>query len=144
MNRPAGTLASHLAGYLTLRRALGCKLIRAEQHLTRFLGYLDERQQATLTTEAAVDWVTLLSREGSTAPALRMEAVRGFAAFLHAHDPAHEIPPAGLFPRKRPRAVPYLYSPADIAALQAAAGRLRCTLRARPTPPSSRCWWSPD
>src|ERR1035441_3151042 len=59
-----------------------------------------------------------------------MEAIRGFAAFLHAHDPAHEIPPPGLFPRQRQRAVPYLYSPADIAALQAAAGRLRGTLRA--------------
>jgi integrase/recombinase XerD len=58
-----------------------------------------------------------------------MEAVRGFAAFLHAHDPAHEIPPPGLFPRRRLRAVPYLYSPADIAALQAAAGRLRGPLR---------------
>jgi integrase len=59
-----------------------------------------------------------------------MEAIRGFAAFLHAHDPAHEIPPPGLFPRQRLRAVPYLYSPADIAALQAAAGRLRGPLRA--------------
>ena len=59
-----------------------------------------------------------------------MEAVRGFAVFLHAHDPAHEVPPPGLFPRRRLRAVPYLYSPADIATLQAAAGRLRGPLRA--------------
>ena len=70
------------------------------------------------------------SRHGAVAPGLGMEAVRGFAAFLHAHDPAHEIPPPGLFPRRRLRAVPYLYSPADIAALQAAAGRLRGPLRA--------------
>jgi integrase/recombinase XerD len=129
MNPPARTLAGHLADYLALRRALGCQLIRAEQYLSRFLGYLGERQQATVTIEAAVGWVTL-SREGSMAPALRMEAVRGFAAFLHSHDPAHEILPAGLFPRQRSRAVPYLYSPADIAALQAGAGRLRGTLRA--------------
>src|SRR5260370_24227987 len=59
-----------------------------------------------------------------------MEAIRGFAAFLPAPAPAHETPPPGLFPRQRLRAVPYLYSPADIAALQAAAGRLRGTLRA--------------
>lgn len=44
-----------------------------------------------------------------------MEAIRGFAAFLHAHDPAHEIPLPGLFPRRRLRAVPYLYSPAGEA-----------------------------
>jgi integrase/recombinase XerD len=59
-----------------------------------------------------------------------MEAIRGFATFLHAHDPAHEIPPPGLFPRRRQRAVPYLFSPPDIAALQAAAGRLPGPLRA--------------
>ena len=70
------------------------------------------------------------SRHGAVAPGLGMEAVRGFASFLHAHDPAHEIPPPGLFPRRRVRAVPYLFSPADIAALQAAAARLRGPLRA--------------
>jgi len=129
VNPPRRALAGHLDDYLTLRRALGCKLVRAERDLRQFLGYLGGRQQDTLTVEAAADWVRR-SRHGSYAPALGMEAVRGFAAFLHAHDPAHEIPPAGLFARRRLRAVPYLYSPADVAALQAAAGRLRGPLRA--------------
>jgi len=129
VNPPRRALAGHLDDYLTLRRALGCKLVRAERDLRQFLDYLGDRQQDTLTVEAAADWVRQ-SRHGSDAPALGMEAVRGFAAFLHAHDPAHEIPPAGLFPRRRLRAVPYLYSPADVAALQAAAGRLRGPLRA--------------
>ena len=129
MNPPRRALAGCLDDYLTLRRALGCKLVRAERDLRQFLDYLGGRQQDTLTAEAAADWVRR-SRNGSDAPALGMEAVRGFAAFLHAHDPAHEIPPAGLFARRRLRAVPYLYSPADVAALQAAAGRLRGPLRA--------------
>ena len=129
MNPPARTLAGHLDDYLTLRRALGCKLIRVERYLRQFLDYLGHREQSTLTVEAAADWVRQ-SRHGAVAPGLGMEAVRGFAAFLHAHDPAHEIPPPGLFPRRRLRAVPYLYPPADIAALQAAAGRLRGPLRA--------------
>jgi integrase len=129
VNPPARTLAGHLDDYLTLRRALGCKLIRAERYLRQFLDYLGEREQGMLTVEAAAEWVSQ-SRHGSAAPGLCMEAIRGFAAFLHAHDPAHEIPPPGLFPRRRLRAVPYLYSPADIAALQAAAGRLRGPLRA--------------
>ena len=129
MNPPARTLADHLDDYLTLRRALGCKLIRAERYLRQFLDYLGDRQQGTLTVEAAADWVRR-SRHGAVAPGLGMEAVRGFAVFLHAHDPAHEVPPPGLFPRRRLRAVPYLYSPADIATLQAAAGRLRGPLRA--------------
>ena len=129
VNPPARTLAGHLDDYLTLRRALGCKLIRAERYLRQFLDYLGERELDTLTVEAAADWVSQ-SRHGSAAPGLGMEAVRGFAVFLHAHDPAHEVPPPGLFPRRRLRAVPYLYSPADIATLQAAAGRLRGPLRA--------------
>jgi integrase len=129
VNPPARALAGHLDDYLTLRRALGCKLIRVERYLRQFLDYLGDRQQGTLTVEAAADWVRR-SRHGAVAPGLGMEAVRGFAVFLHAHDPAHEVPPPGLFPRRRLRAVPYLYSPADIATLQAAAGRLRGTLRA--------------
>jgi integrase/recombinase XerD len=129
MNPPARTLAGHLDDYLTLRRALGCKLIRAERDLRQFLDYLGERQQAVLTIKAAADWVSR-SRHGAVAPGLGMEAVRGFAVFLHAHDPAHEVPPPGLFPRRRQRAVPYLFPPADIAALQAAAGQLRGPLRA--------------
>ena len=129
MNPPARTLAGCLDDYLTLRRALGCKLVRAERDLRQFLDYLGEREQSVLTAEAAADWVSR-SRHGSAAPGLGMEAVRGFAVFLHAHDPAHEVPPPGLFPRRRVRAVPYLFSPADIAALQAAAGRLRGPLRA--------------
>jgi integrase/recombinase XerD len=129
VNPPRRALAGYLDDYLALRRALGCKLVRAERYLRQFLDYLGERQQDVLTVEVAADWVRQ-ARHGSDAPALGMEAVRGFAAFLHAHDPAHEIPPAGLFPRRRLRAVPYLYSPADVAALQAAAGRLRGPLRA--------------
>ena len=129
MNPPAPTLAGHLDDYLTLRRALGCKLIRVERYLRQFLDYLGDRQQGTLTAEAAADWVRR-SRHGAVAPGLGMEAVRGFAVFLHAHDPAHEVPPPGLFPRRRLRAVPCLYPPADIATLQAAAGRLRGPLRA--------------
>ena len=129
MNPPARTLAGHLDDYLTLRRALGCKLIRVERYLRQFLDYLGDRQQGTLTVEAAADWVSR-SRHGAAAPGLGMEAVRGFAVFLHAHDPAHEVPPPGLFPRRRVRAVPDRFSPAGIAALQAAAGRLQGPLRA--------------
>jgi len=104
MNPPARTLAGHLGDYLTLRRALGCELLRPERYLRQFLDYLGERQQDTLTVKAAADWVGQ-SRHGSVAPGLCMEAIRGFATFLHAHDPAHEIPPPGLFPRRRQRPV---------------------------------------
>jgi integrase/recombinase XerD len=58
-----------------------------------------------------------------------MQAVRGFAAWLATTDPAVQVPPAGLLPGGPRRAVPYLYSPADIAALLAQAGLLKTPLR---------------
>lgn len=128
MTPPAGTLAGYLEDYLTLRRALGCKLERAERDLRKFLDYLRQHQQETLTVRSATDWVRQ-ARHGSVGPGLAMEALRGLAAFAHAHDPAHELLPPGLIPRKRTRMVPYLYSDADITALQTAAGQLRGTLR---------------
>ena len=58
-----------------------------------------------------------------------MTVVRGFAAYLATADPAAEVPPASLLPGGARRAVPYLYSPADIAALLAQAGQLKTPLR---------------
>ena len=56
--------------------------------------------------------------------------VRAFARHLHAIDATHQVPPPGLLPAKTRRVTPYLYSDADIAALMAAASRLRSPLRA--------------
>jgi integrase len=55
--------------------------------------------------------------------------VRGFATYLHAINPAHEVPAAELLPQRPRRASPYLYSDADIAALITAANSLRTPLR---------------
>ncbi len=60
----------------------------------------------------------------------RLSVVRAFARHLHAIDSAHEVPPIGLLPTKSHRAVPYLYSDADIAALMGAARQFRSRLRA--------------
>ena len=57
MNPPGRTLAGHLDDYLTLRRALGCKLARPERDLRQFLDYLGDRQQGTDRNRAAVDWI---------------------------------------------------------------------------------------
>ena len=54
-----------------------------------------------------------------------MTAVRGFARYLTGIDPATEVPPNGLLPRRKRWQPPFLYSDADIATLLAAAGQLR-------------------
>jgi integrase/recombinase XerD len=55
--------------------------------------------------------------------------VRCFATYLHALDPAHEIPPADVLARRTRRAVPYLYTEQEIWALMVATARLRGQLR---------------
>jgi len=59
-----------------------------------------------------------------------MRVVRAFARYLQTLDPATEIPPIDLFPSRKCRPTPYLYSDADVAALMAAARQLAQPLRA--------------
>jgi integrase/recombinase XerD len=59
-----------------------------------------------------------------------LNAVRGFAGYLHGIDPVHQVPPAGLLPRENHRPSPYLLSAGDIAGLIDAAGTLRPALHA--------------
>lgn len=56
---------------------------------------------------------------------MRLGAIRGFARYLHEVDPRVEVPVADLLPDKSGRAVPYLYTDEQIAALIDAAGTLR-------------------
>lgn len=117
-------LRSALADYLTLRRALGSRLERAEKLLGQFAGFLEAQGAGVITVAGAVAWASLPEKASPRWLAIRMSAVRGFAAYLHVTDPRHEVPPAGLFPDPGGRPVPYLYSDADISALMTAAGRL--------------------
>lgn len=59
-----------------------------------------------------------------------MGVIRGFAGYLHTLDPNVQVPPRGLLPGTSRRAVPYLYSDTDIAALMTQTRRLRTPLRA--------------
>jgi integrase len=125
----SGSLADHLAGYLALRRALGYRLVRAEKLLHQFLDYLDRTGDTTVTVTAALDWARLPARSDSNWWGYRLSVVRGFATYLHALDPLHEVPAADVLPQRAHRANPYLYSDADIAALIAATAMLRIPIR---------------
>jgi integrase len=54
---------------------------------------------------------------------------RGFAAWLNAADPAHQVPPPRLIPHGGRGIVPYLYTDQEIAALAREAGQLSGRLR---------------
>jgi integrase len=114
--------------YLRVRRALGFKLDRHGRLLPDLADYLESAGATTLTTQLALDWATAL--EGKPDEwAIRLSIARGFATYLRALDPASEVPPPDLLPRKRTRANPYLYTETEIEALMAAAETLRFPLR---------------
>jgi integrase len=122
-------LRQALADYLAVRRALGYKLAYAEKLLGQFVSYLEDTGADTITTAGAVAWAVLPG--GSPCwHAQRLTVVRGFAAHLHATDPAAEIPPPHLIPARPPRATPYLYTDAEVSALMAATATLNSPLRA--------------
>jgi integrase/recombinase XerD len=110
-------LKEHLAGYLSMRRALGYKLARAEKLLGLFLAWLEDRGEQTITTDLALRWATLPPATDSNWHAQRLSVVRGFAEHLHGLESAHEAPPPDLLPQRPRRAVPYLYADAEVLAL---------------------------
>ena len=117
-------LQEAMADYLAIRRALGFRLDRAEKLISQFIAYLEERQATVITIGHAVAWATAPAGAAPWWHALRLSAVRPFAAWLHSLDDAHQVPPPGLIPGRSRRAVPYLYSAAEISALaEAARGR---------------------
>lgn len=123
-------LMRHLDDYLRLRRSLGFKLVRPGQVLAQFVAWLQATGVPTITVDAAVTWAGLPPTGSQISKVHRLGAVRGFARYLQTIDPAAEVPPADVFARPVCRATPYLYSPAEIRALLAAAGDLRPAIRA--------------
>ncbi|MDN5859352.1 MAG: tyrosine-type recombinase/integrase [Pseudonocardia sp.] len=123
-------LRSALVDYLALRRALGFALRRDEKLLIQFLTYLEEHGKDTITVADALAWASLPAGASPAWLGFRMSVVRGFAGYLHTLDPNVGVPPRGLLPGSSHRAVPYLYSDTDIAALMAQTRRLRTPLRA--------------
>jgi integrase len=118
-------LREHLDDYLALRRGLGYKLTDVGRMLASFVAFAERAGAGTVTTELAVCWAT--QPQGTTQIWLthRLSAVRGFARYLLALDPATEVPPAELLgaPGYQP-APPCLYSDADVDALLRVASRL--------------------
>jgi integrase/recombinase XerD len=123
-------LAGHLDDYLRLRRGLGAQLGRHGEILPQFVAYLDANAAPTVTVELAATWARQPKGIKPITVDFRIGEVRGFARYLHAIDPAHEIPPAGLLAAPRRRPAPYIYTPEEIARVLEAAGRLKSPLRA--------------
>ena len=123
-------LAEHAEEYLALRRAVGFKLVGEGQLLAEFVKFAEQTGQRTITTQAALEWARLSASSSPNYLSRRLRAVRSFARYLHALDPACEVPPIELLPASKYRPAPYLYSDREILAVMTAARGLRPPSRA--------------
>ena len=124
------TLRTAAEEYLAVRRSLGYKLELQGRLLLDFTGYLERTGAATVTVAAAVAWATQPAGAAPVWWKQRLSVVRCFARHLATLDPACEVPPTDLLPARYRRRTPYLYSPAEVAALVHAAGTLAVPLHA--------------
>lgn len=124
------TLAEHVEHYLTIRRGLGFKLLGEGVLLAEFVACADAAGQRTITTEFALQWARRPVNGSHNYLSRRLRAIRTFARYLHAIDPACEVPSIELLPAKKHRPAPYLYREEEITALMTAASTLRPPLRA--------------
>lgn len=115
--------------YLAVRRSVGYKLVLAGFMLRGFVAELEALGQEKVTTAAALAWATKPAQARPAWWAQRLQMVRSFATFLHALDPAHEVPPAWLLTAKAPRLVRHAFTEAEVVALMDAAGELKPELR---------------
>jgi integrase len=122
-------LGSQLQDYLSVRRALGHKLTETGRLLGQFVAYCGQSGTPVVTTDIAVAWATLPIGADPSWWAQRLSKVRGFATWLQTLDPATEVPPTDILTGRPRRAVPYLYTDAELSAIMAAAHRVRSPLQ---------------
>ena len=115
--------------YLAVRRQLGFELKHAGQALEDYIAFMERAGAERVRTELALMWATSVHAHPHRWRR-RLGVVRGFARYLSTIDPATEVPPQDLLPAALPRVAPYLYSPAEIQAMIAAARALSPRLRA--------------
>jgi integrase len=118
------TLRQAVNEYLALRQAMGFKLHEESRLLPRFIDFLEDQDEAIITTDLAVRWATQCSTVQPAEWARRLRIVRIFARYRSATDPHTQIPPTGLLPYRARRAEPYIYNDNEINRLLQSAGQL--------------------
>ena len=122
-------LSDHVDRYLALRRALGYKLHNTGRNLQAFAAFASDQGDTHIRAASAVQWAA--QAPSPHARCVRLRDVVLLARFLFAEDATHEIPPARHFQVRVVRQPPYIYTPAEIGQLLAAARRLPCSYALR-------------
>lgn len=124
------SLRAALDDYLRIRRRLGFQMPQDGRLLEGLVAFLEQAGAERITTELALAWARTPAQAHPHRWRQRLGVARGFARHLATLEPASEVPSQDLLPGHRPRLAPHIYTDAEIAALMAAAGRLRPPLRA--------------
>jgi integrase/recombinase XerD len=123
------TLTDYQSAYLQLRRVMGHALNGHGSLISGFVADLDAAGHTAITADAALRWACA-PRVTTGRHAGRLTVIRGFAAYVHSHDPClAELIPNRLIPTRVVRSLPYIYTSAQIEALMAAALTLRPAAR---------------
>ena len=113
-------LNTHISRYVALHRSLGRKYDEQDRLLRLYAAYAGHFGDQHTQVQRIYDWCHTASSQ--YVAQTRFGTVRNFSLFAHAEDPAHEVPPAGVFGRgKRPRPTPHIIEPEQIRAIMAAA-----------------------
>ena len=118
-------LRNSLVDYLSMRRALGYKMDKAERLLGQFVTFAEDRGENHVRTETALAWADLPCGADVIWTSRRLADVRLFARHMQTLDPMTEVPPRDLLPARGRRATPYLYTAQEIADLMRATEILR-------------------
>jgi integrase len=101
-------LMGNVEAYLTLQRAMGYKLTENESVLRVFARHLDGLGHAYVRADVALEWIRRNPSPRKRCDWLRI--VRTFAIYLRLENPLHEVPPEGVFPFRRQRPRPFIYT----------------------------------
>lgn len=118
-------LRNALADYLTMRRALGYKMDKAERLLGQFVAFAEERGETHIRTDTALAWANRPVGAAAIWTSRRLAEVRLFARHLRTLDGVSEVPADDLLPARTRRATPYLYTSQEVADLMRATETLR-------------------
>ena len=120
------TLRENVTDYLATRRAMGFKVEGLSKLLLSFAAFCEARGATHVQNDLALQWATArINVPVSDALfARRMDAVRIFARYQHALDPATQIPADAIGSRRYRPKEPNVFSENEILALLAAADTL--------------------
>lgn len=101
--------------YLEIRRVAGFELEVPEYLLRSYARFAAQKGQDHVNTQTAIEWASQAPSKNQRFH--RLATVIRFANHVQVEDHLHEIPPRGIFGRRRVRHPPFIYNPEQIDGL---------------------------